>query len=346
MILIYHQDEIVYSLKKNTYSDDYFITWNDVISIKDNTVFDLPPKSSIYIATTNRFNDHYDFKKVNYYPLGLLKSNLQKCVRRNKVDKAVKTAYQLINQNINEFLRRLIIIIVEDSIIHPDMLFCMWLYMAITKGYTIQSHQVYKLLKIVYDITLCNCKDVIINNFEFILYKQSCKKKIINDEENEIIDKLDKCCLSMLLRTLYGGMDGDMNMLKSSVKIWKNRILKNKKIWIDFLSYIWDFKKFNIEYYFFCNKDILIEAIDFHSFGDPFLHKIMEIHTDLSQIDIKKSIWHFRSGINNKTCICNKKNYTDPFSEEDKNEEKEKYVEIWNKIKNDVDRISILFYKF
>jgi hypothetical protein len=282
---------------------------------------------------------------VNFYPLSLLKSNLQKCVRRNKTDKAVKTAYQMINQNISEFLRRLIIIIVEDSIIHPDMLFCMWLYMANTKGYTIQTYQVYKLLKIVYEITVCNCKDIIINNFEFILYKQSCKKKIINAEE-EIIDKLYKCCLSMLLRTLYGGMDGDMNMLKSNVKIWKNRISKNKIMWINFLTYIWNYDKFKIDDYYFSNKDILIESIDFHSYGDSFLHKIMEIHTDLSQNDIKKSIWYFRSGVNIKTCICNKKNYLEPFSEEDENEEKEKYTEIWNRIKIDVDRISILFYKF
>lgn len=60
----------------------------------------------------------------------LLKSFLQKCVRRGWEDKAVRTAFHLMHINIMEFLRRLIIIAIEDSSTHPSLCTTLW-FMAI-----------------------------------------------------------------------------------------------------------------------------------------------------------------------------------------------------------------------
>lgn len=60
----------------------------------------------------------------------LLKSFLQKCIRRGWEDKAVRTAFHLMLVNMMEFLRRFIIIAIEDSSTHPSLCTTLW-FMAI-----------------------------------------------------------------------------------------------------------------------------------------------------------------------------------------------------------------------
>jgi hypothetical protein len=79
-------------------------------------------------------------ERVPHYNVSVLKSNLQKCVRRGKGNEAAATARQLLLQDPNELLRRLPILMCEDALLCAP-LFCelVWLMAAVSKGYALNK---------------------------------------------------------------------------------------------------------------------------------------------------------------------------------------------------------------
>lgn len=70
------------------------------------------------------------------YSVHILKSNLQKCVRRRDKWRGIVTGWTLLCQDPVEILRRLPVIIAEDSLIHPRLYVeLVWLMAAVSKGY-------------------------------------------------------------------------------------------------------------------------------------------------------------------------------------------------------------------
>lgn len=70
--------------------------------------------------------DYYEESDVSFY-LPFLKSLLQKCVRRKLSKLAVVTSKQMIKQNINVLLRRLTVIMVEDTTLTKEFHILCWL---------------------------------------------------------------------------------------------------------------------------------------------------------------------------------------------------------------------------
>ena len=70
------------------------------------------------------------------YNVHLLKSNLQKCFRRRLYTETMATAQQLLFQDPTELLRRLPVILLEDSLLYPYLYNqVVWLQFAHSKGY-------------------------------------------------------------------------------------------------------------------------------------------------------------------------------------------------------------------
>ena len=63
----------------------------------------------------------------------MLKSILQKSIRRRRPLPAVRVAIELVDKALGELLRRLPIIILEDSMLHPDLPLLVWLMVAESK---------------------------------------------------------------------------------------------------------------------------------------------------------------------------------------------------------------------
>src|SRR5690348_7980319 len=116
MYLLLVGENVYYSIQENNFPSDLDISWNAKVTIKDYSSFDLPYGSFINIGTTNNImDDHFiPMELSKYYFMELLKSNLQKCVRRNLSQSAVRTCFQILNQDMIQLLRRLINIIAED----------------------------------------------------------------------------------------------------------------------------------------------------------------------------------------------------------------------------------------
>lgn len=72
----------------------------------------------------------------------IVKSMLQKAIRRRKGSAAVRLAYELYRLSPQELLRRLPVIIIEDSSLHPAYPILVWCMLAESKGYILVSFDI------------------------------------------------------------------------------------------------------------------------------------------------------------------------------------------------------------
>lgn len=248
--------------------------------------------------------------KFNLNHIPLLKSNLQKCIRRSKEGKALNTGLTLLCLDENELLRRLPIIILEDSILIENYSFLIWMMCSVSKGFKLNDIFLNKLLNIIRDIAKTKFRD----KYENKNVKNFNLKKIkaINKDKSNIL-------WSIQLRKSYGGMKGDMNMLEYFSYKWYERFVNDFNLLkIENINLL---DKVNIIKY----NDIVLSSVDFHCTNILFF--INKLHDDIDELKIKKAIWYYRSSITNKNYLYEKDN---------NKEEKEQYHIIWKVIKEDV----------
>ncbi|CAB9520386.1 expressed unknown protein [Seminavis robusta] len=124
-------------------------------------------------------DDHRWVRKHSRLSVPVLKSILQKSVRRRRPLPSVRVAMELMDKALGEFLRRLPIIVLEDSTLHPDYPLLIWAMVAHSKGFfdidttdapdnednatksrwnVIRALQL-RLLRIVYQVASCPVQD-------------------------------------------------------------------------------------------------------------------------------------------------------------------------------------------
>jgi hypothetical protein len=246
------------------------------------------------------------FPKIEHnVNIPLLKSNLQKAVRRCQTDIAIKTALAIIQTEPLELLRRLPIIYIEDVCLMDSYSIVIWLMMA-ENEHTLDMNDINILLNIIKH--LCECKiyydDSIDYTKDFELYHKNLQQ----------LEKKDSI-LSVYYRLKYGGMKGDMLMLRNSIYYYSERPSEIQQVIYGDI----DYTKLD------CNLDIIPEAIDFHPF--PYMISILAKQTNLDNNDIKQSIWFVESGVNIRK----------PYTIEKSREYSEK--EYWNKIKSKLPKV-------
>tara|TARA_B100001287_G_C22641916_1_gene510607 strand:+ start:38 stop:985 length:948 start_codon:yes stop_codon:yes gene_type:complete len=212
---------------------------------------------------------NYGRREFNYQKISLLKSNIQKAVRRNIPDVAISSACELIKfkSGLTQFLRRLCIIIIEDKFNcyknianHYNTL--VWM-MATEKGWNGWINWVLGLLYFI-----CNKKYEYVNHTNDINYIWS--------------DNQYSCAL--LLRVFYGGMKGDMILLKNSAKIIE-KINENE---LDSNTVEFDNIKPNYD------LKIIKSSVDFHCVPG-IIKNILNKHSNYTADNIKKAIWDYSS---------------------------------------------------
>ena len=146
------------------------------------------------------FNKDYTTQNIS-----LLKSELQKCIRRKLNKLAINIAYQFINLDFNEFLRRILIIILEDTILNKYYPIITWMLIAYsTKKWKPSINDINWLLN--YIDSLCNIN--IRENYNKLDYTKS---KIPNYD----IKIFNNLIFSLELRKSYGGMTNDLKMIRT-----------------------------------------------------------------------------------------------------------------------------------
>ena len=257
-------------------------------------------------------------KETTYKNIQYLKSHLQKCIRKQNYTYAVPTAFHMMKLDLNDFLRRLPIIMLEDVYLHNSFTTLIWLIIAhATHNFKFKRYIYEWLLGVVYLLCIINEKDIIdcnsidennhaIKNSKIIDILNTYSK--LNENEYSLL-------YSMHLRIAYGGMKCDLKMLENYAYIWKQRFIEKdviKKINNIILKPICiNVSKLEI-------NDWDLSAIDYHC-NQRIIGYILKKYDDIDEAELKKLIWYNSSCLNNRI-----KNI--PYNEEKWNEVK-KYVE-------------------
>jgi len=254
-------------------------------------------------------------------PTPVAKSLLQKQIRRGITEGALKTAVYLIETDFVQFIRRLPIIVIEDTILHPELdKLTDILIRGSRKDYDYTEEDLTLLLKIVRDISDVKVRD---SNAS----ARSGALKTI--QQSSISDRANTLIRSIKIRASYGGTWDDKGMLWKFSDLWADRFLNSEDYWFKKFEEIYperesvDISKIGtIE-----RSDIIPEAIDFHcsSIIDDLAdnkevkRQIDLIFKDLNQEPkniLRELIWHFRSKLNNRPFIWQQDKLIDEFTSE------------------------------
>ncbi|CAM9503022.1 unnamed protein product, partial [Scytosiphon promiscuus] len=98
-------------------------------------------------------------QSLSRLPVAVIKSMLQKNVRRGRAAAAVRCALELALKSWNDAIRRVLVIIVEDSLLHPAAPLLTWLMVATSKGYRPPHRLLEAFLCVVYETAACPVRD-------------------------------------------------------------------------------------------------------------------------------------------------------------------------------------------
>ena len=211
-------------------------------------------------------------KKTCDISIPLLKSNLQKAIRRRHKDVAVTSALAILDHNPIELFRRLAIIFIEDVCLLDCYPIIIW-WMIADKEYSFSYEDRIILIQIIE--SLCDIIEFLDTDSHIGLPVELTHKSL---ENNATV-------LALYYRSIYGGMKGDIEMLEKSIYYYANfpeKILKT----------LFHSNDIQISQ----EIEILEEAIDFHPY--PVILTILEKKIGLSKEKIKETIWFTESGVN------------------------------------------------
>ena len=245
----------------------------------------------------------------------ILKSNLQKCIRRGLTNKAIKTAIAMINIDFIEFIRRLTIIMVEDCVVHESISTLVWMTAAYPEWNPNRKH-ISWLLGIVKYLADLEHRDLV--KKEDFNFKQYIK------DINSLDVKSKSIIYSIYFRVSYGGLSGDKKMLEYFSELWLDRLNNNS----EFNNYLYNkITPICEEIEPIKKNDIETASADFHCYPQ-MLSILYKKYNKYKTEDLKKAIWFHRSRKTTKKIL-------DGIDDYDNN-----YMELWTLIRYDVNIIS------
>lgn len=152
--------------------------------------------------------------------LSLLKSHLQKCIRRGFTKKALETSCFLIKYDLNAFIRRLPIIMMEDVKVHISFIPLVWLTAAISKGFRVTEIVKSWLLGVVKYLCEEQNEYYYHQNVSSYTEDQTLSTKQLLKETEKFEPTTRDLLISLLFRKSYGGMKGDMEMIAAYERVF------------------------------------------------------------------------------------------------------------------------------
>ena len=315
-------------ITKNYYTFQKYIAWRDFKS-KLLICGNFPKEQ---LQAPYRFYGNPRIRNKSF-----LKSHLQKCIRRCKDAEAVKTAFDLMQLDFLMFLRRIIIIMIEDVHLHQSISTICWMMVAYGENeWNPSKNHIEWLLGIVSLLSLSKFAHSVprISIIDMNNYKS--KLDSLYDKSKKRFTVL--WCL--LLRKSYGGMKCDMDMLNGAFTVWYDILphlkkkLENQEI--KRLFYI-PVKAVSVALQSLVLQQYCLEAVDFHCYPEicnQLLYSLDEEYIEKNELDeekLKSLIWKFNSKINVRTYIyVGNSNNKDKLIENIKKDENK----IWDEIKD------------
>lgn len=216
------------------------------------------------------------------YEWAPLLSNFQKAMRLRDAEQCLATALQLLGQDPANFLRRLAVVLLEDTQLQPHLYAqVVWLMVAVGKGYALSTEDVQVIV------------DAVATGLE--AEQRYDLNEETMDQEDELTwfrsdtdDTLKSAFVAMKIRSGAGGMRFDTDFLERlALRLRAGRLsLQEEVSSID----IAEIPEFRVE------SHMLAAAIDFHC--NPGIIESAKLQCGLKPSTIKEAIWWHRSSIN------------------------------------------------
>jgi hypothetical protein len=291
----------------------------------------------------------------------VLASALQKNVRRKRVGPTYRVAKAMTRRNdtFMQCVRRLMVISIEDGTLHPDLPFLAWLMIALSKNFVASTKIKEEVCRIASELAAQEFRD----DGTTLVEKEV--KEVKKDESDDGVDVLPSLSsiqekfgsnseetlliASLIVRAQFGGMEGDVKMLKNFIRVWVRRFESiDSLLWMDKIKSnsprLDSTLLKEMSAHPFVKFDIPLEAIDFHV-SDIIEHCVSDISSEEFQnirkavinssfkneegaIDLfrarelaQSAMWYCSSGVNEKALWHPKK------MEEDESTRKRKQLE-------------------
>lgn len=242
------------------------------------------------------------------FSIPLLKSNLQKAVRRQHLAAVLASIAALVHQDRAELLRRLPIIAVEDVCWIEGFDVIVWLMVAVSQGYGLTAADLWLVFdfahRLVKNDTICPFESEWHNPHMPTLSFATLFDQCMRPENREGAGRL----FSVLIRMSYGGMKGDMNLLRrvASVCVHPWHSCRHTTPHSHFPLSAERTRLYEI----FVNRNMrnaeqLMAAVDFHCTG---VTRALKQVADVPETTLKTVMWEYHSSCNNRR----RKEYTIP----------------------------------
>ncbi|KAL7749305.1 hypothetical protein RI367_005175 [Sorochytrium milnesiophthora] len=161
--------------------------------------------------------------------IALLKSHLQKCVRRQLPELAIATAYELSQLSFTDLVRRIGIIPIEDAHFVTAFPLIVWCMLADSKGYTVPVPLLHELLGLIGAIAKTTVRDVeplapATKGAADSIRVQDIIQRI--ERQTQLPRKVKDALWSICIRRAFGGMTGDMEMLDRMLQVLYGRCVQ------------------------------------------------------------------------------------------------------------------------
>ena len=236
----------------------------------------------------------------------VLASALQKNVRRKRVGPTYRVAKAMTRRNdtFMQCVRRLMIISIEDGTLHPDLPFLAWLMIALSKNFVASTRIKEEVCRIASELAAQEFRDD-----GTTLVDEKEVKEVKNDDSDDDVDVLPTLSsiqekfgsnseetlliASLIVRAQFGGMEGDVKMLKNFIRVWVRRFESiDSLLWMDKIKSnsprLDSTLLKEMSAHPFVKYDIPLEAIDSHV-SDIIEHCVSDISSEEFQ-NIRKAV--------------------------------------------------------
>jgi hypothetical protein len=236
-------------------------------------------------------------KPSRYYQTAVLKSNLQKAVRRGAIDAAVATAWQLVQQGFNdirELFRRLPIILLEDGFLNSHILpRLVWWLLATGKGWICSEGEYQRLMLDVAamaSVETCGWREIPVKTHATMDIDRILRTASANQQA---------ALFAIWLRSRWGGMLADVGLLRSLFHTWSSPQQRDAAAWSIantdpnescILLAPLESLRFDVR------SHALPEAVDYHCL--PYMSAELATLVGASKTEIEEALWVFRSSPN------------------------------------------------
>jgi len=251
------------------------------------------------------------FKPSKYYEVPLLKSAMQKAIRRGYYSQTKAIVKQMLSQDLTATLRRIPILPIEDVKYMPWWSHAVWLMAAESKGYHVDSLTKISLIHLLGDLAVFNEPNLFASRYQGIDHPSLTRNSDIPLCRHHLTKAWDKksnqSVLAVLhfataVRIAYGGMKGDQHLLNVQMHHYIETYLP---------SHSNEISKEGLSFYDYVGESISRTDSSLPSF-DLNIHKIPEaadFHctnivrdvrnvVEVDNVELRKAIWFLRSNSN------------------------------------------------